>query len=186
MKIIQIGTNKGFDNLTDILNTIPPNNIEFLLFIEPLYFCNESIKKCYQKFNFIIENIAITDNPNEKTITFYTSEKYHRLSSIDKNHILKHKVQTEIIELNVKCMTISEIFDKYSITQLDILFVDAESYDHKIIKSIDFDNIKIDTIYYEFVHGENKYLHEFLENKNYEVTKSDFQDGLTNIAILKK
>ena len=186
MKIVQIGTNKGNDDLTTIVKQINPSDINLMVFVEPLSYCNEDIENCYAGYNFTIENIVINNDPAIEFETFYTSDQYHRLSSLNKNHIQNHGLETIISSINVPSMTINRLFDKHDIIELDILFVDAESLDHVIIKSIDFNKYKIDKIYYENVHGENHLLHEFLSTIGYEVHKCDFHDGLTNVATLKK
>jgi len=186
MRIIQIGTNKGNDDLTTIVKNINPSDIDLLVFVEPLSYCNEDIKSCYTGYNFHIENSVISNDPTKEFETFYTSDTYHRLSSLNKDHIKNHGLDTVVNELTVPALSINNLLDKYGVTELDILFVDAESFDHEIIKSIDFNKYKIDKIYYENVHGENHLLHEYLIPLGYEVHKCDFHDGLTNVAELKK
>lgn len=183
MKIIQIGTNKGSDDLTDIIKNINPQKIETLVFVEPQSFCNESIKICYKDYDFFIENVVITDNPDVSYMDFFTSHPYHRISSLSEEHIKKHtNVTTEISKIQIPCMRINDLFEKYGITKLDILFVDAEGWDSKIIKDIDFEKYEIDQIYYEHMHNDNPKLYQFLNSKGYEVKKCDFKDGLTSLA----
>lgn len=187
MKIIQIGTNQGSDDLTQIIKNYKPDDIELMVFVEPQIFCNSSIERCYQEYNFIIENIVITDEPNKNYLDFYTSHPYHRISSLSEEHIKKHtNVQTEIKKIQIPCLRINELLKKYKIKNLDILFIDAEGWDSKIVKDIDFDTFTINEIYYEHMHGENPKLFQFLEQKGYTVEKCNFKDGLTSVAKLKK
>ena len=190
MKILQIGTNNANDDLTNIVRTFDPSQIDLMVLVEPLSRCNETINACYAGYDYVIENVVINNDDVKEFETFYTSDVYNRLSSLSKEHILKHMVagdfDADIKEIIVPSLTINKLFDKHNIDKLDILFVDAEGFDHAIIKSIDFQKYQIDKIYYENIHGDNPWLHEFLESIGYEVQKCSFQDGLTNVAILKR
>lgn len=182
MKILQIGTNKASDDLTGIIKRYNPQQIEFLLFVEPLSYCNDFIKKCYGGYNFIIENIAITDIENKNTIDFFTSDKYNRLSSLTEQHIKNHKSNANIKKLQVPCLTINNLLEKYKIKELDILFIDAEGHDYNIIKNLDLKKYKVKEIYYEHIHGENHKVDEYLSSMGYEVSKCGFRDGLTSVG----
>ena len=58
MKILQIGTNRGNDDLTQIIGV---NEIEKFVIVEPMAIHNEDIEKCYSHVkNKIIENKNIS------------------------------------------------------------------------------------------------------------------------------
>ena len=149
MKIIQLGTNNAHDDLRKIVMSYKPSDIELLVLVEPQENFNNSIKNVYKDYNFIIENKIINLDKSKKTETFYTCVHQH-LSSLKKENIEKHGLNVPISEVTYESMTINELFEKYDVDNLDILFVDVEGMDDKIISSIDFDKIYIDKIYYEF------------------------------------
>ena len=51
--------------------------------------------------------------------------------------------------LSVPSMTFTELCEKYQLQHINLLQVDTEGYDSKIIRSIDFTKVKIDMIIYE-------------------------------------
>lgn len=71
MKIIQIGANRGYDDLTNFINK---NQVDFAVFVEPNPSHIKDLKKCYS--NYIIENIAIKPiNEDKNEIDFYNYNK---------------------------------------------------------------------------------------------------------------
>jgi hypothetical protein len=85
-------------------------------------------------------------------------------------------------ELNVKCLSINNLFKKYNLVDIDILFIDTEGIDDLIIKSIDFDTFKIREIYFENLHLTQNDIYSFLENKGYSITKNWGVMGWTSVA----
>ena len=77
----------------------------------------------------------------------------------------------------------NNLLDKYNITELDILFIDTEGFDDKIIMSIDYEKFNIKSIFYENLHIENNPLIEFLNKKNYIVSENLLSFGWTNNAV---
>ncbi len=70
---------------------------------------------------------------------------YNQLGSFDKKHILKHlknfvnleKLSPFIVEETIQGMTLSELFQKHKIEQLDIFHVDTEGADWEILSQLD-------------------------------------------------
>ena len=58
----------------------------------------------------------------------------------------------------INCISISNLLEKYNVSDLDLLFVDAEGYDANIL--IDFlkNSNQEPIIIFEYVHAENKLL----------------------------
>jgi len=194
MVIVQVGANRGYDELTHLIKNI---NVDKLILIEPLSKFNDSLKKCYSNINnLFIENVAITDDINKTTDYFYLHEKMddnmeqasllkthidkvfdHLEYNIDKNH------EDQIIKLLVNCTTINHIFDKYTLKNIDILFIDAEGFDDKIIKSIDYFKFNIKKIYYENMHINFEDISNFLKTNGYTVTNGTEMTKNNSVAI---
>jgi len=182
MNIVQIGANRGNDDLTNLIGNKQPDKF---IIIEPMKVHNDYINNCYNWIeNKILENIAIVvDCVN--TIDFY----YHindgpgyEVASIDETHILKHGYDKNgIVKIAVPCCNINELFKKYNINNLDILFIDAEGLDDKIIKSIDFDNCKINKIYFENLHLKTD-INSYLKDKGYCIKTNIDNNGWMNEA----
>jgi FkbM family methyltransferase len=183
MNIVQIGTCVGNDDLTKIIGKKEPNK---LILVEPLSIHNNDIEKCYNWVkNHYIENVAITLKTDEY-IKFY----YHNLngleyvlSSTSIEHILKHNYKIDgIVELNVKTMTINDLFDKYELNNIDILFIDSEGLDDQIIKSINFEKYNIKQIYFENLHLSQIDIYDYLIKNGYFIKKKIGENGWTDVA----
>lgn len=184
MNIVQIGANRGNDDLTQIIGKIKPDKF---IIVEPMAIHNEFIKKCYDWIDIkIIENLAITPEKID-TIEFY----YHKddgpeyqVASTDKNHILKHRYSESGIEtILVSGITLNDLLKKHSIIELDVLFIDAEGLDEDIIKSINFEEFKINKIYFENLHLKTD-INFYLKNKGYDITTGIGSNGWMNLASL--
>lgn len=181
MIVVQIGANRGNDELTSIIKGMV---VSKLILVEPMSKFNESLLKCYRDINnLFIENIAITDDVDKKSEIFYLHEKMDEnveQASLLKSHINKvfnrpeytsdKPYDVQLIEMKVNCSTINELFNKYELSNIDILFIDAEGFDSKIIKSIDFSNFNVNKIYYENMHIDAIDMSIFLKGMGYEIT----------------
>jgi FkbM family methyltransferase len=185
MNVFQIGTNKANDELTLLLKD---KKVNLLVLIEPNFNYNNKINLCYSHVNNkFIENIVITPDPNIKEIKFYMSPYSYEHSSLDKNHLIKHgHPNSWISEIHIKCFTINEIFKKYDVKDVDILFIDAEGFDASIIRSINFSEIKIKNIYFENVHlnGDIK-IFDYLKEKNYTVLNFELNNNSSHAIFIE-
>lgn len=182
MKILQIGTNRGNDDLTQIIGV---NEIEKFVIVEPMAIHNEDIEKCYSHVkNKIIENIAVSDSYNGSIDFFYhlNDGPGYEVSSTDINHVLKHGYNSDgIVKITVPSVNINTLMTKHGIKNLDILFIDAEGLDDVIVRSIDFDRFKIDKIYFENLHLKSD-THGFLKSVGYDVVSGIGLNGWTSLA----
>ena len=180
MNIVQVGTNDGKDDLYDIISEISPNDINTLLLVEPEEEYNSHISSNYEKYNYVIENILIHYEDVDFESFYFCDNK--RLSSILPEHLVKHhKFNYE--KTIKKCITLNKLFQKYDLINIDILFIDAEGIDDKLIYSIDYEKYNISKIYYENLHIDNSMVEKFLQEKNYEIHKNIFFNGWSNCAI---
>ena len=175
--LVQIGANDGvrFDSLNEFIKQY---KIKSLL-VEPI---NEYFQKLYLKYkdtNFVsVENSAISINNeisflykvDSKFIHFY-DEHIMGISSFNKNHLIKHGVKKKhIVKENINSLSIKELFKKHNILEIDLLYIDAEGYDGKIvlnfISNLNFTPI----IIFEYIHVNNDILNELflkLKTKKY-------------------
>lgn len=175
--VVQIGANRGYDDVSEICKIILPNKI---LLVEPFEEHNNSLRECYSEIeDCVIENIAIIDDVDQKSATLH----YHiqdtqgrdkfELASLNKNHFIKiresYYTEEGMRERVVSALTLNQLFEKHNITHITVLFVDTEGFDDKIIKSIDFDKYNIDIIYYENLHVDVHSLRNFLTSKGYKI-----------------
>ena len=182
MNLVQIGTNIANDDFYRIVTKLNKEDIKNLILVEPLKSCNLNIENCYKNYKYILENVVINLDSSVHSETFFVS-KYNWLSSLTKEHIEKHKTNETPTEIKIDAITLDNLFRKYNLTEVDILFIDCEGKDDEIIKSINFDEFNIKNIYYEHAHINNEELIQFLNKKNYTVNKTNFSDGLTSLAV---
>jgi FkbM family methyltransferase len=179
LKIVQIGANKGNDELSQyIFDNF--KKIEFGLFVEANSFHIEELKKCYENYeNIIVENIAIKDpsySEDNITIYYHTNEYPHYgIASSNIKHLEKHMEWCphlqggQIESFNVSCITLDELFQKYSICDLDILFLDIEGIDAEVLLSFDWARYSIKRVEFEYIHlGEHEtYIKKMFNDMGY-------------------
>lgn len=196
MNIVQIGTNKAYDNMSSIVYKYSVEDICKLIMVEPFSYHNLNIKKCYEKYTnkLYIENIIITpeiEHKAKENIWYHELDATHgnayELASLNKehaSHIRSNYNIKDMKSLEIECLTINELFNKYSIYNIDILYIDTEGFDDKLIYSIDFNKFLIKQIFYENLHINANQLREFLISKNYKVFESIAEDPYADRAEL--
>lgn len=166
MKIVQIGANKGNDDLTKYIKK-NYSELEFALFVEANSLHIQELKECYSEYdNVFIENIAIKPSTyKENTLKLYYYEDdapLYAVTSCHKSHIEKHYghfnySEDKIHEFEVPSLTIDELFSKYKIDKLDWLLLDVEGIDAELLLDVNWGTYDITKIEYEKLHlGEHK------------------------------
>tara|TARA_B100001540_G_C15709776_1_gene597980 strand:+ start:157 stop:900 length:744 start_codon:yes stop_codon:yes gene_type:complete len=163
--LVQIGANDGsrFDEISEFIKSYKIKSI----LVEPIEEYFEDLKKNYKNFeNVQFENSAIVVGNQEREIFLVSKENLNNydehvrgINSFDRNHLIKHGVKSNHIEKKkINCISISNLLEKYNVSDLDLLFVDAEGYDANIL--IDFlkNSNQEPIIIFEYVHAENKLL----------------------------
>lgn len=162
MKIVQVGANKSNDELSQYIKS-NYNSLDFGLFVEANKLHIDDIKKCYENYsNIIIENIAIKTPLQEQDILtiYYHTNEYpdYGMASCNIEHIKKHMEWCphlqggEIKSFNVNCITLDELFEKYSIMELDWLYLDIEGIDAEVLLTFNWKKYKIKRIEFEQLH----------------------------------
>ena len=181
--LIQIGANDGlrFDILNKYIKEYSPKAI----LVEPILKNFEDLKSnYYNQNNIFFENSVISVNNevgflfkvDEKKLKFY-SDHVIGISSFDKTHLIKHGISRfHIKKEKVNSISFIKLIKKYSIKNLDLLMIDAEGYDGKIV--IDFlSNCSLrPVIIFEYIHIKNKLFEKMINIislKNYSLFKVD-------------
>lgn len=192
MNIVQIGTNRAYDDVTELVK-LYKDQIKNLILVEPLIMHHENIKKCYEDVkNVHIEFLAVTDKITLKELTFY----YHKedgpgfeVAGTSKEHILKHSVfnpkltDEGIVELIVPCITLNTLLDKYNLDKIDVLYIDAEGIDDKLIYSLDLKRFNIINIIYEHLHINGEEVIDYLEKQGYSTIRNYGHNGWSHAAV---
>lgn len=196
MNIVQIGANRAYDNLTNIVMSYRPDEIKSLIIVEPFDLHNNSISSCYKNyFNSLhIENIVVSPTLlHDKTIKiwYHPSDLNHNnaaeLASLNKQHainIRSHYDANDMKFIECNAININELFDKYNLDNIDILYIDTEGFDDQIIYCIDFHKYTIKKLYYENLHIDKYKLRNFLEKHNYKIQQNIDSDPYADLATL--
>ena len=126
-------------------------------------------------------NSAIS-NKVEKVKLFYYHQK-SPINTLDEKISLKQQAKIEKI-IDIQTNTLENILDNYSIKTIDLLTIDVEGFELKVLKGLNFDKYKPSVIIVEFLDLEaNKWeipynnldnvlkseIYSFLINKNYKL-----------------
>ncbi len=162
---IQIGSHDGVTG--DPLHKLVMENPGWRgIFVEPLRFLFERLLVNYgndPRFQF--ENIAIADESGPKDFYFIEAsvesvsadfpEWHDQLGSFDKNHIIKHLgsgVERFISSTKVDCLRFPELIRRHHVQKIDLLHVDTEGYDFRILSQVDLNTYHPLVVIMEHVH----------------------------------
>jgi FkbM family methyltransferase len=154
-----------------------------VLLIEPVHYNFELLKKKFSdNKNIILEKVGISDQKNKSKFYYVKKDSVKKLGkewasgigSFKKKHLLDHyrkrfKInENDICEEEVNILTFDDLVKKYSIEEIDFLFIDTEGHDYQIVKSIDFKKIIINQIKFEYKHLDDtfKFDNRLIELKN--------------------
>lgn len=181
--IVQIGSNDGVTG-DPIYHLARSRFRSKVLLVEPVPYLFEKLKQNYpDRRRFIFENVAINDGSKQQ---FYYVRKevvnelehlpvwYDQLGSFYKENIIKHLngvLTPHIEEITIEGITLEELFKKNEVKALDLLHIDTEGYDWKILSQLNLNIIKPTIILFEHKHlqeTERKRAISFLEQE-YEI-----------------
>ena len=79
------------------------------------------------------------------------------ISSFDYKHLIKHGVKKKhVTKQKINSITLNELLLKYNYHNLDLLFIDAEGYDGKIVNDFLTSSPIRPYIIFEYIHIDNK------------------------------
>ena len=187
-KIIQVGANDGQSD--DFLFKCFNKDLDAIL-IEPIKDAFLKLKENYKQFQKVkCLNLAVDIENGSKEI-FSVNREYYKfyqkkykkdnvdwlnvLSSFNKKHLINHGIKkNHITSDNIQCKTFYKLIDNYNYHDVDLLIIDTEGYDVKLIDNF-LDNLKIKPmIIFEWIHAEKneiELLSKRLEKLNYEFIK---------------
>ena len=182
--LIQIGANDGkrFDEISKFIKN---NNDLKTVLVEPVKKYFDQLKENYKDCkNIKFENSAISKN-NEINFLYCVKERFIEnyqehikgINSHEIQHLLNHNVKKSHIEkIKVETLTFQSLIKKYDLTEIDLLYIDVEGYDDKVV--LDFlDNSQLRPILiFEYIHIKNTSLTILIKkllNENYKILRVD-------------
>jgi len=146
-----------------------------VLLIEPVNYNLQSLKSRFKNLeNIIFEKSGISDERNQIKFYYVKESSVKKLGkewasgigSFKKKHLLDHQrkrfqiTESDIEEESVNILVFEDLLIKYNINEIDYLFIDTEGFDYRIIKSIDFNKVKINKIKFEYKHLDDTFKYE--------------------------
>lgn len=175
MVIVQLGSNRGYDGLTKWINQNNPK-IDKLILVEPFTIHHKSLEECYKSIeNKVIDSSAIGLEKGE--FNLYWTEldaPLYEVTSLVKDHVLKHWNGAEVKEMNVHVKTLEDLLDSYSLLNIDWLLIDVEGLDAQIVLGFPWSKFNIKRVDVEHLHlGKDREKVESLFSRlGYEKTES--------------
>lgn len=175
--IIQIGANDG--KRFDIINKFIKKFETFAIFVEPIKSNFDNLKKNYSdQNNLFYENLAISVNDEISELYKVKKEKIELyddhivgITSFNKKHLLNHGVRKkDIVKEKVNTISIKDLISKHSIKNLDLLLIDTEGYDAKIVEDFLINSTLRPYIIFEYIHSNHKNFLDTIKlliNKDY-------------------
>ncbi|RPG99953.1 MAG: FkbM family methyltransferase [Candidatus Pelagibacter sp. TMED118] len=175
--IIQVGANDGkrFDELARFIK----KDLYKCILIEPIPKYFEELKETFSNLkNVKFENSVVSHNDEilklyagkENYLSYY-DEHIKGISSFNINHLIKHGVKKKHInEVKVNSIDFKKLISKYNLNNIDLLYVDAEGYDGKVILDFFINTNFKPIIIFEYIHIDNLTFKKVLKNlkdKNY-------------------
>ena len=166
-----------------------------ILLVEPVPYNIDLLKKnTYQYKNIKIETSAVSEINEIKKFYFVRSDSINKLGkhwasgigSFNKQHILNHKNKrflvsdADIEDINIQYITFADLIKKYSIISIDLLQIDVEGAEMKVLKQLNFEIYDPEIICVEILgcrhisnlqdrerEIKNDEIYKFLVEKNY-------------------
>jgi FkbM family methyltransferase len=161
--VVQIGSNDG--KTGDPLHRLLMQRVKWkALFVEPVPFLFERLKRNYQGHSrFMFENSLVNDGSKVKFYWVAEAAKkanpnlpawYDQLGGFDRGHITRHLpgVEEFIEEAELAGITMGGMLDKHGIHTLDVLHIDTEGADYKILSQLDLSRHTPQVILFERKH----------------------------------
>ena len=183
---MQIGANDGvkFDNLYKFVTQNKCSGIV----VEPLKVYFDLLSENYAKYPKIKPvNYALHQSDKEAYIHHVDPNKINLLpddwdwaqgiGSFNEKHSQKSYIPAEyMIKEKVDCISFMELIQQQEVSSINLLQIDVEGYDFKVLKMIDYKVIKPSIIKYEHINlskKEAKQAHNLLKSHGYIVFKQD-------------
>lgn len=137
-------------------------------------------------FNFFRpkdDNVKSAVSDKIETVKLFYYHQKSPINTLDKKVSLKQNAKIEK-EINIQTNTLTDILNDFSINKIDLLTIDVEGYEIKVLKGLNFDKYNPSVIIVEFLDLEaNKWeipynnldnvlkseIYNFLINKNYKL-----------------
>ena len=163
---IQIGAGAGDldkrasyrDGFTEFIKSLPRNRIKKIILVEPNPLNIPLLRECWKNYpEAIIYEIGIIP----KSITTNTIELYYcpldapnyQVASINKTHIYKHYgIGCKLDNFTIQTKYLENFINETTREEIELLSLDIEGIDSEVILDLNFNNINIKFLSFEYIH----------------------------------
>ena len=168
-RFLEIGANDG-QRLDPLTPFIAANEWRGVM-VEPVPYVFERLRRHFEDRPEIeVENVAIAESEGTRTFYHLAEEAqepeggegraiwwYDAIGSFDREHLYKHAAvvpdfEARLREIEVRCTTVAELCRSHDLGNPDLILIDTEGYDARIVASIDLDEIRPRLLIYEHHH----------------------------------
>jgi FkbM family methyltransferase len=180
---IQIGAGAGDldkrancrDGFTEFIKKLPRNRIKKIILVEPNPLNVPLLTECYKDYpESVIYEIGIIPKSFKSNIMqlYYcpSDAPHYQVASINKSHIQKHYGNDcEIKKFDIKTQNLEDFINEITSEEIEILSLDIEGIDAEVILDLNFSNINLKYLSFEYIHlGNNeKNVLKHLTNNNF-------------------
>jgi FkbM family methyltransferase len=190
---VQVGSNDGLSG-DPLHSLILGNPLWRGIFIEPVEYAYRKLVENYgPSERFIYEQIAIAEEAGDREFYFISEQALQdpsipplsdKLGSFNRSHITKHSPLLEkyMRSTKVRCEPLESVLTKHNVARIDIMHIDVEGYDYRVLRQIDFNRHKPRLVLFEHTHlnpDELSKSYELLSYEGYNLVNC----GLDTMAI---
>jgi hypothetical protein len=179
---VQIGAGAGDldagtgcrDGFSEFVKSLPKDRIKKIILVEPNPINIPLLKECWKDYpEAVIYDIGIVPKnyPNDKLEFFYcpTNGPHFQVASIKPEHIYKHFGHCELIKLLIDVKHLELFIHEITSEEIELLSLDIEGIDAEVILDLNFNNLKVKHLSFEYVHLGNREQEvlTYLTNNNF-------------------
>jgi FkbM family methyltransferase len=168
---IQVGAGAGDldnkfdckDGFTEFIKNLPRERIKKIILVEANPMNIPKLRECWKDYpEATIYQLAIVPkNMKEDSITFYYHEDdgpHYQVTSVMKEHVLKHySDESKVKTFRAPTKHLEDFIHEITTEEVELLALDIEGIDAEILLDIDYNNLKVKFLSFEYIHlGDNE------------------------------
>ena len=164
------------DGFTEIIKKLPRHIIKKIILVEPNPLNIPLLKECWKDYpEAIIYEIGIVPKKyTNNTMDLYycpLDAPHYQVASINKNHIQQHYGDNcKLDKFTIHVKQLETFINEITTEEIELLALDIEGIDAEVLLDINFNNLNVKYISFEYIHlgyyRENVLNH--FKNNNYE------------------
>lgn len=160
--LVQIGANDGTTG-DPLVQWFPRTRWRALL-VEPIGHLAAALRQLHaSRSQVVVERAAISDTDGHARIYRIAHEPgrspvWHQLlATFDRDVLLKHRaaipdLESLIVEETVETLTVATLLARHQVERIDLLVIDTEGHDFRILRQFDFGRVRPVLIIFEHQH----------------------------------